>query len=192
MNTDTSSNTVSRRAGWSIFMGLLTVAVGVVMLIYSTTTAILSSVFLGSMLLVAALAQFAFAFSSETAGNFFLKLLLGILYGIAGIALAAFPLAGAITLTGVIGMMLITESVIEIVLAVGLRGFPNRGWLVFNAIASGVLGALILSEWPASSTWAIGTMIGVSLVINGITRMVISGTVLQDARAAERMTPKHA
>ena len=38
----------------------------------------------------------------------------------------------------------------------------------------------------------VGTMIGVSFVINGIARMVISGTVLQDARAAERMTPNHA
>jgi uncharacterized membrane protein HdeD (DUF308 family) len=56
-------------------------------------------VFLGSALVVAGFAQFVFAFTSETAGNFFLKLLLGILYAVAGLALAFFPVAGVVTLT---------------------------------------------------------------------------------------------
>jgi hypothetical protein len=44
---------------------------------------------------------FVFALQSQTLGNFFLKILLSLLYGICGIALAFFPIAGVATLTGV-------------------------------------------------------------------------------------------
>ena len=71
MVTDTLSKEISRRAGWSTFMGLLTAAVGVVMIIYPLATAAASTVFLGSALIIVAVAQLVFAFSSQTAGQFF-------------------------------------------------------------------------------------------------------------------------
>ncbi|MGZ5477609.1 MAG: DUF308 domain-containing protein, partial [Thermoanaerobaculia bacterium] len=90
MSTDTLSHEVSKRAGWSLFMGFLTAAIGVAMIVYPMVTATVSTLFLGWALIFAGAAQAIFAFSSETVGNVFLKLLLGFLYGIAGIALVAF------------------------------------------------------------------------------------------------------
>jgi uncharacterized membrane protein HdeD (DUF308 family) len=48
MTTDTLSRDVSRHAGWSIFMGILTAAVGAAMIIYPLATAAASTVFFGS------------------------------------------------------------------------------------------------------------------------------------------------
>ena len=62
---------ISKRTGWSIFMGILTAAVGVVMILYPLSTAAVSTVFFGSALIIAAVAQLVFAFSSQTAGQFF-------------------------------------------------------------------------------------------------------------------------
>ena len=69
MTTDTLSQEVSRHAGWSIFMGILTAAIGVVMIIYPLATATVSTVFFGAALLVAAVAQLVFAFTSDTVGQ---------------------------------------------------------------------------------------------------------------------------
>ena len=102
MNTDTLSREVSRHAGWSIFMGFLTAAVGAAMIIYPLATATASTVFFGAALLVAAVAQLVFAFTSDTAGQFFLKLLLGIFHGVAGLCLIAVPGMGVVTLTAVL------------------------------------------------------------------------------------------
>jgi uncharacterized membrane protein HdeD (DUF308 family) len=183
MTTDSLIKQVSKSAAWSIFMGVLTAAIGALMIIYPLATAAASTVFLGAALIVIAVAQMIFAFTSESVGNFFLKSLLGILYGIAGILLVAFPVAGVVSLTGVLGVMLIAEGIIELFIAFGAPELPGRGWFVFSAISSFVLGVLILAQWPNSSAWAIGTMVGVGVLINGVTRVVVSIAVHHDARA---------
>jgi uncharacterized membrane protein HdeD (DUF308 family) len=189
MTTDTLTKEISRSAGWSIFMGALTAAIGALMIIYPLAAATASTVFLGSALIVIAVAQLVFAFTSESVGTFFLKFLLAVLYGIAGIMLIASPLAGVVSLTGLLGIMLIAEGIVEIFIAFGAPELPGRGWFVFSAISSFLLGVLILAQWPSSSVWAIGTMVGVGVLINGITRVVISASVHHEARA---MTPKAA
>ena len=179
MTTNTLSHEVSKPAGWGLFTGFLTAAIGVAMIIYPMVTATVSTLFFGWALIVAGVAQFIFAFTSETAGNLFLKLLLGILYGLAGIVLVAFLPVGVLTLTAAIGAMLIAEAIIEMVLAFSLPIAEGRGWFVASSIASALLGILILAEWPTSALWTIGTLVGVAVLINGISRIVVSSTVLK-------------
>lgn len=186
MAAPTLTQEVSRRAGWSIFMGVLTVGIGLVMILYPLPTAAASTVFFGSLLIVASVAQFVFAFASPTVGNFFAKILLGILYGVAGIALVGFPGAGVVTLTGVLGTMLIAESVLETVVAFSLPKDSGKGWFFFGALTSLLLGVMILAEWPISSAWAIGTMLGVAVLMNGITRIVVSSQVREAALEVEK------
>ncbi|HEX9084345.1 MAG TPA: DUF308 domain-containing protein [Gemmatimonadaceae bacterium] len=179
MTTNTLSQDISKKAGWSIFMGFLTAAIGAAMIIYPLATATVSTLFFGWALILAGGAQVVFAFSSDTVGNFFVKLLLGILYGIAGAALVAFPPAGVLTLTWVLAVMLLAQAIIEIVLAFSLPAVAGRGWFLASAIASAFLGILIIAEWPASAVWTIGTLLGVAVLFNGISRIVVSGTVLK-------------
>ena len=183
MVTETISREISRRTGWSIFMGILTAVLGVVMIIYPLATAAASTVFFGSVLIIAAVAQLVFAFSSQTAGQFFLKLLLGIFYGIAGICLVAVPGIGVVTLTAMLGAMLIAEAVMETFIAFSLPTGSGRGEFLLNALASLLLGLMIVLQWPSSSVWAIGTLVGVAVLFNGVTRAVISGRIRHDARA---------
>jgi uncharacterized membrane protein HdeD (DUF308 family) len=183
MNTDGLTREVSGRAGWSIVMGLLTVAVGVAMILYPMATATASTLFFGSALIIVAVAQIVFAFNSPTAGRFFLKLLLGIVYGIAGVALVALPGIGVVMLTAVVGAMLIAEAILETVIAVSLSWADGRGGFLLSALISLLLGVMILVQWPISSIWAIGTLVGVAVLINGITRVVISGMIRHEARA---------
>ena len=177
MTADTLSAELARRVRWSAFMGVLTTAIGVVMIVHPIATATVSTVFFGWALIIAAAAQFVFAFASQTAGNFFLKLLLGVLYGIAGIALAFFPLAGVVTITAVLGVMLVVEAFLETVLAFARPAVMGRGWFLLSALASLVLGLLILFHWPSCSVWTIGTLVGAAVVVNGITRIAASAWV---------------
>src|SRR6478609_3648786 len=103
MSANTLSHEVSKQAGWSLVMGFLTAAIGIAMIVYPMATATVSTLFFGWALIFAGLAQVVFAFSSQSVGNFFLKLLLGILYGFGGFALIVFLPAGVLTLTAAIG-----------------------------------------------------------------------------------------
>jgi uncharacterized membrane protein HdeD (DUF308 family) len=186
MTTETLSREVSKHAGWSIFMGFLTAAVGAAMIIYPLATATASTVFFGAALLVAAVAQLAFAFTSDTAGQFFLKLLLGVLYGVAGLSLIALPGIGVVTLTAMLGAMLITEGVVETILGFWAPAGAGRGWFFVSGLFSLLLGVLIIAQWPVSSIWAIGTMVGAGVLFNGITRIVTSSWVRSEVRQLQQ------
>ena len=181
MTTDTLSHEVSKQAGLSLFMGFLTAAIGAAMIVYPLAIATVSTLFFGWALIIAGCAQVVFAFSSDTVGNFFVKLLLGILYGIAGVALVAFPPAGVLTLTWVLAVMLLAQAIIEIVIAFTLPAAAGRGSFVVSGIASALLGIMIIAQWPLSAVWTIGTLLGVSVLFNGISRIVVSGTILKGA-----------
>jgi uncharacterized membrane protein HdeD (DUF308 family) len=188
MNTNSFTREVSRVAGWSIVMGLLTAAAGVIMIMYPLVTATASTVAVGAVLIIAAIAQLVFAFSSRSVGSFLLKILLGCLYAIAGVSVVAAPGIGVLTLTAMLGAMLIAEAVLEVVIAFSLPAAAGRGGFLLNALVSLLLGAMILAQWPSSSTWAIGTMVGVAVLFNGVTRAVISGNVRRGARAFSAAT----
>jgi uncharacterized membrane protein HdeD (DUF308 family) len=182
MSFDTFPKEVSKAAAWSVFMGILTAAVGALMIIYPLATGAASTVFLGSALIVAGVAQLIFAFAAPTVGRFILNLLLGILYSIAGISLVAAPGIGLVTLTLFLGAMLIAEAVVETVVAFSLPSGSGRGGFLLNATFSLLLGVMILAQWPVSSVWAIGTIVGVAVLVNGVTRATISGAIHREAR----------
>jgi uncharacterized membrane protein HdeD (DUF308 family) len=37
-----------------------------------------------------------------------------------------------------------------------------------------LLAAMIWSTWPSSATWVIGTLVGISMLFSGITRLMLS------------------
>jgi hypothetical protein len=39
---------------------------------------------------------------------------------------------------------------------------------------AGSLGLMIYMQWPSSSAWAIGTLVGISTIISGATRVMLS------------------
>jgi len=45
-----------------------------------------------------------------------------------------------------------------------------------NGIVALALGLMIWLQWPSSSIWAIGTLVGVNLLLTGITRLMVGLT----------------
>jgi uncharacterized membrane protein HdeD (DUF308 family) len=165
---------VKSRAGWGIFLGILTAAIGVLMIIYPLATATAATILIGCLLIVVGVVELVTVFRAHTWGKFFLRLLLGLIYGVCGVLLLANPLWGVAVLTSVLGFMLIFESVFTAVLAFQMRPVSGWGWLLFDAGISLLLGLLILAHWPSSAIWAIGTLVGVAVLVRGISRVVLS------------------
>jgi uncharacterized membrane protein HdeD (DUF308 family) len=55
-----------------------------------------------------------------------------------------------------------------------MKPIAGWSWLLFDAAITAILGFLILAHWPASSIWAIGTLVGAALFIRGVTRIALS------------------
>src|SRR5271166_6395211 len=176
---------IKKRSAWSIAMGVLTAVLGVFLIIYPFATAMITTVLLGWILILVGVAQFVFALHTQTVGNFFLKVLLGILYAIAGLALAFLPIEGVIVLTGVLGTLLLIQAGLLTVTAFQTKPLDGWGWYLADAIASLLLGILIFAKWPNSSLWAIGTLVGVAVLVGGISRIMIASKIRSGATSIE-------
>ena len=65
--------------------------------------------------------------------GFLLTLAAGVLSAIAGIAMLSYPLSGAVTITMVIGILLITAGIFRSV-ASSVMQFPNWGWSLVSGL----------------------------------------------------------
>jgi len=177
---------IKKRSGWSIFMGALSAVLGLFLIAYPMATATITTVLLGWTLIFVGVAQFVFALHSQTPGNFVLKLVGGVLYGITGVALAFAPIAGVEALTAMLGTLLLVQAGLATVTAFQIRPLDGWGWYLFDAIVSFALGMLIIVKWPSSSMWAIGTLVGTAVAMGGISRIVLASKIRSGAGKVHR------
>jgi len=183
---------VKSRSGWAIFMGVLTAALGVVLIIYPFSAATVTTVLLGWTLIFAGIAQFVFALYSQQAGQFVWKLLSSVLYVVCGIFIVASPSTSVVALTAILGWLLVFQSVLETIVAFQVRPLDGWGWFLFDAVCELVLGVMILAAWPSSTAWAIGTLVGASILVNGISRIVIASKIRGGASRVQQLAGGHA
>jgi len=172
-------------AAWSICMGILTAALGAFLIAYPLVTAKITTVLLGGVLIFVAIAELTFALHSRQPGSFLVRLLSAMLCGIIGVALAFVPIEGVEALTGLLGTLLLVQAGLATVTAFQVR--PLAGWPLYllEATTSFALGLLILVKWPSSSVWAIGTLVGVAVLMGGIVRIVVAAKIQSETRGVE-------
>ena len=145
------------------------------------------AIVIGWHLLISGVWHLLFGFRSASGiGGFLWQLLLAIVYGAAGLMILLYPLAGLAWLTLVLATFLLIEAALEFVLYFNIRSRANAVWVLVDAIITLLLGILIWARWPFSSVWAIGTLIGVSLIFSGISRLMLSSAVSRGATGATR------
>jgi uncharacterized membrane protein HdeD (DUF308 family) len=192
MSTQGLTSDIKKRSTWGIVMGVLTAILGVFLIAYPLATAAITTIVIGTILIIAAVAHVVFALHSHSAGRFFLKLLLAVLYGIVGLSLVFNPLIGVATLTVFLGSLLMVYGIVAAVTAFQMRPVDGWGWFLVDAIVTVLIGVLILSRWPTSSLWAIGTLVGVSVLMSGISRIMIASKIRGGAARVEDFTRRAA
>jgi uncharacterized membrane protein HdeD (DUF308 family) len=163
---------VKSRARWGIVLGITAAILGLLLIAYPLFAATVTTVAIGCFLILAGVLEVVQALRVQTVGVFFARLLLGVVYGCAGVVLLLYPLRGVAVLTVVLGLMLLFEAGSTAVVAFQVK--PVSSWFLFDAAITAILGFLILFHWPASSIWAIGTLVGAAILIRGITRISLS------------------
>jgi uncharacterized membrane protein HdeD (DUF308 family) len=91
------------------------------------------------------------------------------------------PALGVASLTLVLASLFLVEGILNIALFFRARSVRGSGWLLIDGIVTLLLGLMIYMQWPSSSVWAIGTLVGVSMIISGVTRVMLSLAVRKAA-----------
>jgi uncharacterized membrane protein HdeD (DUF308 family) len=84
------------------------------------------------------------------------------------------PATALASLTLALAIYLFIEAILEFVLGFTLRPLPGSGWLLFDGIITLILAVMIWRTWPSSSTWVVGTLVGISILFSGVSRLMLS------------------
>jgi uncharacterized membrane protein HdeD (DUF308 family) len=158
---------ISENRTWFIILGVLLIILGVAAIAFPLLTTVAAKIALGWLFLIGGVVQIAHAFSTRQWSEFFLDLLVGLLYLIVGGWLALFPLTGIVTLTVLLAALFIAQGIIEAGMALRMRPHAGWVWMLIAGIAALAVGVLIIAHLPSSAAWAIGLLVGIKLIMSG-------------------------
>jgi len=180
----TSVRTIIKESvGWSIGLSVLMVVAGILAIASPLGAGIAINVLVAWLLVFSGCVHLVFAWYTRTAGGLAWELLVGILYILIGGYLLMHPVLGLEALTIALAIYLFLEAVLEFVLGFALRPLPGSNWLLIDGIITLILAVMIWRTWPSSSGWVIGTLVGISMLFSGTSRLAIS-------LAARKLTSK--
>lgn len=160
--------------GRLFWLGLGLALLGFVAIVFPFVSTLVAALLVGWVLLIAGVFLLVSSFSIHGTGPFFGALLSGLFALAAGVFILFNPLAGAVGLTLILGVVFMIQGVSEIFFAFELR--PHPGWtgMLLSGLASAVLAIIIAGGWPAISTVALGILVGVNFLSTGFGYMLVS------------------
>lgn len=188
----TPSAIVRHASTWSIVSGILLIAFGMLAVGSPALAAVAVNAFIAWLIVMAGVVHLFLAFHAHGAGSLLWKLLVGIAYIVFGGYLIAHPALGVASLTLLLGSLFLIEGIFDIVLFFQMRSVGGSRWILIDGVVTLLLGLMIYMQWPSSSNWAIGTLVGVSMIISGVTRLMLSLAVRRTAAELESFSPRKA
>lgn len=176
---------LGKRWGWFLGLGILLMVLGAIAAGSAVLMTLGTMIFMGWLMIFGGAMQAAHAWSCKGWSGFFMDLLTGLLYVVAGFMVVANPSASAVTLTLLIAMYLIFGGLFRIVSVVAIR-FQNWSWLLLHGVVNLLLGIAIWQQWPLSGLWVIGLVVGIDMVLNGWS-LVMLGLAARNLPRTEAM-----
>jgi uncharacterized membrane protein HdeD (DUF308 family) len=171
--------------GWLVFLGIILIVAGIAAIGMPLVASLAVELFIGWILVVSGIMQSIYSFSSRRWGRFFMRLLAGLLYLVAGIMLLVHPLRGILTLTLLLGILFVLEGLCKIIGSLQIRAIPNWGHLFWSGVLALIIGILIWRGWPSSAAWAIGLLVGVNTLFRGWAMIALAGVLPSDKTGQE-------
>ncbi len=158
----------------SLVLSVVLIIFGVLAITLPMATSIGVVIVIGWLVMFDGLVQLVHAFQSKGAGHIAWKLLVAVFYLVAGGYLIGRPVVGTASLTLVLGIFLLAEGVADVVAYFATRKDGSSPWMLLDGVVTLFLGFLIWNQWPFSSLWVIGTLVGISMIMTGTTRLMMT------------------
>jgi uncharacterized membrane protein HdeD (DUF308 family) len=162
------------------WLGVLTMALGTVVLFNAVIASAAIVTVAGIFLLFGGALQIALGFWAEGLGNRILTWCLGALTAFLGWSFMAHPLAGIISLSSFLLILLAASGIVQILFAFRVRG-TQFFWFLLLAGSVSILLAFILLSSPGATLALLGILLGVQMLSVGAT-LVSLGMFLKEIR----------
>ncbi|HTZ89074.1 MAG TPA: DUF308 domain-containing protein [Alloacidobacterium sp.] len=163
---------LKRGTGLAIAWAVILILCGIFSLALPLIAGISTAIVISILIITAGIVHLTTGPISGSFGGYLWRTLVGIVYIIGGVWLFMHPVLGLVSFTFVLGIIFVIEGILAIISFFLARKTTGSGWLLFDGIVTLLLAFLILYHWPSSAAWAIATIVGINLLISGITRLM--------------------
>jgi uncharacterized membrane protein HdeD (DUF308 family) len=173
---------IGNRWGHFVALGIALIILGTLAILSPFVATWSLTITFGVLLAVGGIVQIVTSFWAGQWRGFFVQLLLGILYLLAGGFMIRHPLAAAAGITLVLAFAYMAGGIMRIVFALTHRTF-GTGWMLLNGGITLILGLMIWSQWPWDAFWVVGLFVGIDMVFLGWS-WVMLGLAVRPTRTA--------
>jgi uncharacterized membrane protein HdeD (DUF308 family) len=174
MAQNTPVEMVRQASRLSILWGVLLIVFGAVAIGSPFLAAVAVNILIAWLIVLAGVVHLMLSFRVHGAGSMIWKLLVGLAYLFFGAYLIVHPVLGVASLTLLLASLFLIEGILDIILFVKMRPVGGSSWVLVDGIITLLLGLMIYMQWPSSSAWAIGILVGVSMMVSGVARVMLS------------------
>jgi uncharacterized membrane protein HdeD (DUF308 family) len=158
---------LSRRWGWIVAFGGTMIFLGALAIALAISATIASVFLVGVFMIAAGAVEIFVGFRSQSWTRFFLWILAGMLYLVAGAVAIAQPFFAAILFTLILGAGLLATGVVRLWTAWHLPPRQSKRLVLASGAVTIFLGLFILLGWPGNSLFIIGMLLGIDLIFYG-------------------------
>lgn len=158
---------------WLLLLGLLLSVCGVVAVIFPVLTTVIAMEVLGVALIIAGLGTIIATLWAGKWSGVLVQLLVGILYIMVGFMITDSVVESTIAMTVLVAAFFIVVGVFRSVAALTVR-YPYWGWSLLNGAITFLLGTIIYRHAPEDAIWVLGLLVGLEMLFNGWTWIMLS------------------
>lgn len=137
---------------------------------------------LGWLMVFDAVFQLIYSFRSEGVGHVGWKVIVAFIYMIAGIYFLTHPFLAVVVVTLALGVFFLAQGAVDVFSYLASPKTGTSHWILVNGIVSILLGAMIWRHWPTGSMWVLGVLVGVGMLMTGLSRLMIALTIRRVAK----------
>jgi uncharacterized membrane protein HdeD (DUF308 family) len=160
--------TIRRNKALLLAEGVAFTLLGLFALAAPTIFSLTLSYFFGWGLVVGALILGVRIVRAPDMHNRLISVMSILLYLFLGFMFLFYPVSGVETLTLILGIFFIFDSIFKFYTSAHLKGIPGWHWVLCSGIVSIVLAVLILASWPTNTPWVLGVVLGVNFLVTGL------------------------
>jgi len=159
---------IRHRWGWFVALGILMLIAGLVALSSLLFATVASVLVVGMMMIVSGVFEIIHGIQMTRWGRFFLWIVIGAFYVVAGLFAVVNPLLASAALTLLLGGFLLAAGIVRTALGLQMRSGSHWGWIVLSGLITLLLGVIIIVGWPVTSLFTLGIFLGVDLILAGL------------------------
>lgn len=155
----------------SIIAGILLLIAGILSIFLPTVTSLTISFLLGWLLVISGIISGYHVIKSYNTK--WISWLKPFMLFVVGMLMLFYPLQGIAAVSLLLILYFLIDAFAGIVF--GIEWSPLKGWglMIFNGVLSLVLAIIFIVGWPFSSIWYVGLLVGVSLLFDGATILML-------------------